>query len=265
MVDHLHHTSPEQVFPWVTDPFSTRYYLVPTSGHVLEIQTLSKDPEQALRELTVWGKGPTCTEQLHSHCKWNRCEKGEWHPCFTGEGLTLLARSRGLFPYLSWGMIKGQWHAKRQEGRSRETRRRSMDGWRWPVWLQCRDQGGPAQTPALTSRVSSPCYKQRGWAEGWWHDLICMLTAVGRPDHHNSQWQETQTSQEAAAVIQRKDYGSSAQTSDDENSYLEGICGQDQASVCAMSCACMNALNSQPQPVGKLFFLTFYRWECRGM
>lgn len=86
-----------------------------------------------------------------------------------------------------------------------------------------------------------------------------MLTAVGRPDHHNSQWQETQTSQEAAAVIQRKDYGSLAQTSDDENSYSEGTCGQGQAPECAMSCARVNALNSQPQPVGKVFFLTSYR------
>lgn len=127
-------------------------------------------------------------------------------------GSDLVGKVQGARPvgflkqYLSWGMIKGQWSAKRQEGPSGETRRSSMDGWRWPVWLQCRDQGealyeltpwrpgGPAQTPALTSRVSSLCYKQWGWVEGWWHDLICKLTEVGRPDHRNSQWQETNRS-----------------------------------------------------------------------
>lgn len=97
-------------------------------------------------------------------------------------------------------MIKGQWHAKRQEGPSRETRRKSMDGWRWPVWLQCRDQGGPAQTPALTLRVSSPCYKPQDGLKGgdmiwfvcWlqWGDQITIIHSGKRhkPVRRLLQW-----------------------------------------------------------------------------
>lgn len=134
-----------------------------------------------------------------------------------------------LKQYLSWGMIKGQWSIKRQEEPSRKTWR-SMDGWKVAsvaavqrprktfVWANTAEAGeGWGQHRSLLSRQESHLlvtYNGNGlkggdmiWFVCWlqWGDQITII--------HSGRW----TSQGAAVVIQRKDYGSSDQTSDDEN------------------------------------------------
>lgn len=107
------------------------------------------------------------------------------------------------------------------------------------------------------SRGSFLSWEQWEEAEGWWHDLICILTALGRLYYSISQGKEI-NQLGGCCSDPETDYGSLDQTSNDKINIQKIHVDSTRCQYCAMSCAHINSWNSHKQHVAWVFFTTFY-------